>query len=140
MEKEVIQTWQFQQSPRDVWQYLTQPELIAQWLMTNDFKPVVGHRFQFASKEKVDAYCEVLEVVPQKRLSYRWRKGKGEDEIRVDSVVTWTLSGKNGGTELLLEHRGFTTRDDAEAHSKGWDYCLNRMTEQINSFYASGTF
>ena len=136
MEKEVLQSWYFQQPPGEVWQYLTQPELMAQWLMTSDFKPVLGHKFQFAHNAKVDAYCQVLEIIPQKRLSYSWRKGSSEQEIKVDSVVTWTLNRKNEGTELQLEHTGFVLVEDALAHRKGWDYCLNRMIERINSSHA----
>ena len=36
--------------PEKVWRALTQPALIAQWLMQNDFKPEVGHRFTFRAK------------------------------------------------------------------------------------------
>ncbi len=31
--------------PEKLWRALTQPHLIAEWLMKNDFEPVVGHRF-----------------------------------------------------------------------------------------------
>ena len=31
--------------PEKIWRALTQPHLIAEWLMRNDFAPVVGHRF-----------------------------------------------------------------------------------------------
>jgi uncharacterized protein YndB with AHSA1/START domain len=133
MQKEVLQTWFFQKPPSEVWQYLTKPELMEQWLMNCDFKPVVGRKFQFINKTKIDAYCQVLEIIPLKLLSYSWRKGKSEKEITVDSVVTWTLSDKNGGTELQLQHTGFTLVEDFDAHNKGWNYCLNRMTELINS-------
>jgi uncharacterized protein YndB with AHSA1/START domain len=44
----VIQYEIFYPNPvADVWDYLTIPELMVQWLMPNDFKPVVGHEFQF---------------------------------------------------------------------------------------------
>lgn len=33
MEKEIKKTWHFNQAPQDVWEYLTKPELIEQWLM-----------------------------------------------------------------------------------------------------------
>ena len=33
--------------PEKIWRALTQGPLIAEWLMTNDFQPIVGHRFQF---------------------------------------------------------------------------------------------
>ncbi len=31
--------------PEKIWRALTQPHLIEEWLMKNDFKPVVDHRF-----------------------------------------------------------------------------------------------
>jgi len=132
MKKDIRKTWFFQQPPAEVWEYLTKPELIEQWLMKCDFKPVAGHKFQFINKAKIDAYCRVLEVVPDKLLSYSWKKGKSEEEFTVDSVVTWTLTAKNGGTELQLQHNGFITLEDQTAHNNGWDYCMNRMTQLIN--------
>src|SRR5262249_32799839 len=32
-------------APDKIWRALTQPHLIEEWLMKNDFKPVVDHRF-----------------------------------------------------------------------------------------------
>jgi uncharacterized protein YndB with AHSA1/START domain len=133
MQKDILQTWFFKQPPSEVWEYLTKPELIEQWLMKNDFKPVVGRKFQFINKSKIDAYCQVLEIAPNKLLSYSWKKGKSEQEFTVDSVVTWTLIDKNGGTELQLQHNGFMLLEDSVAHNNGWNYCLNRMIELINS-------
>jgi len=133
MQNDILQTWFFQQPQSEVWEYLTNPELIEQWLMKCDFKPVTGHKFQFINGPKIDAYCQVLEVVPTKLLSYSWRKGKSEKEFTVDSVVTWTLTAKNGGTELQLQHNGFVLLEDTIAHTKGWNFCVNRMTELINS-------
>jgi uncharacterized protein YndB with AHSA1/START domain len=132
MQKDVLQTWFFNQPSVEVWKYLTEPELIGHWLMKNDFKPLVGHKFQFINNSKIDAYCQVLEIVPHKRLSYSWRKGPTEKEITVDSVVTWTLTDKDGGTELLLQHNGFTLLDDSIKHDKGWNYCLSRMAALLN--------
>ena len=33
--------------PEKIWRALTQGPLIEEWLMKNDFQPVVGHRFNF---------------------------------------------------------------------------------------------
>ena len=55
--------------PEKIWRALTQPHLIEEWLMKNDFMPVVGHRFNLrADWGAVD--CQVREVEPNKRLSY----------------------------------------------------------------------
>ncbi|MDF2809912.1 MAG: polyketide cyclase [Microvirga sp.] len=45
--------------PEKIWRALTQPHLIEEWLMKNDFKPVVGHRFDLrADWGAVD--CQVM--------------------------------------------------------------------------------
>jgi len=62
-----------------VWEYLTKPELMEQWLMKNDFQPIVGHDFQLRTGPILSLdfdgifYCKVLEIVPFKKLSYSWK-------------------------------------------------------------------
>ena len=113
MQRSINHKWFFPHPPKDVWDYLTKPELLSQWLMENNFKPIVGHKFQFKTKPKIKfgfdgiVYCEVLELIPFKKLSYSWKGGSGAEKIKLDSIVTWTLIDKNNGTELILEHSGF---------------------------------
>ncbi len=113
MERSIIQKWQLPHPPEVVWDYLTKSELLAEWLMENDFQPVVGHKFMFRTYPKINfgfdgrVYCEVFEVVPLKRLSYSWKGGPGKGKITLESMVTWTLTPVDDGTELLLEHTGF---------------------------------
>ncbi len=46
-----IEVDQFLARPPDqVWQALTDPDLLARWLMPNDFRPAVGHRFTFRTE------------------------------------------------------------------------------------------
>ena len=140
MQKEVKQTWHFKQPLQEVWEYLTKAELIEQWLMKNDFRPIVGHKFQFrhapsssiSENEKIH-YCEVLEIVPLQKLSYSWKVGKGNSEITIDSIVLWTLSEKDGGTALNLLHNGFTLLEDVIAHNKGWTTLRSRFVELLNA-------
>src|SRR5450631_2855584 len=57
--------------PEKIWRALTQPHLIEEWLMKNDFKPVMDHRFNLRGDwGTVD--CQVLAVEPNKTLSYTW--------------------------------------------------------------------
>ena len=57
--------------PEKIWRALTQPHLIEEWLMKNDFKPVVDHRFNLRGDwGAVD--CQVLTIEPNKTLSYTW--------------------------------------------------------------------
>ena len=47
MQKEIRHQWFFPHPPEAIWEYLTDSELLSQWLMPNDFKPILGHRFMF---------------------------------------------------------------------------------------------
>jgi uncharacterized protein YndB with AHSA1/START domain len=87
-------------STEQVWHALTTSQTMEQWLMKNDFEPVVGHRFTLSADwGKVD--CRVDAVEPNKWLSYSWAV------YGLDSMVTRTLTPKGAGTHLRLEQSGF---------------------------------
>ena len=72
--------YELPQPPEKVWRTLTEPALLARWLMQNDIKPVVGHKFTFQAEPipgqwdgRVD--CEVLAVEPLRLLRYSWQGG-----------------------------------------------------------------
>ncbi len=138
MMEEIKQTWQFRQSPQEVWEYLTKPELIEKWLMKNNFKPAKGEKFQFTFTAKPGAKyqgvieCEVLEIVPFSKLSYSWNGSTSDKNRNYNSIVVWTLVPKENGTELRLSHGGFTVLDDILIHSNGWKSCLTKMENLIN--------
>ena len=143
MHKDIKQFWYFEQPPATVWKYLTSSELLAEWLMENDFKPIVGHQFQFRTKPKIKfgfdgiVYCEVLEIIPEKKLSYSWKGGPKKGIIKLDSLVTWTLKPKDKGTELILEHTGFKGWKNYISYlvmDKGWGYKIRkRIIHLINN-------
>jgi uncharacterized protein YndB with AHSA1/START domain len=96
--------------PEKIWRALTQPHLIEEWLMKNDFKPVVDHRFNLSGDwGAVD--CQVLAVEPNKALSYTWAA------FGLESVVTWTLTPTGAGTLLRMEQSGF--RPDQQQFYQG---------------------
>jgi uncharacterized protein YndB with AHSA1/START domain len=119
-----------------VWDYLTKSELLSQWLMNNDFLLTMGHEFHFRTKPHPDlefdgiVYCKVLEIVPFKKLSYSWKIGSGDGKMALDSIVVWTLFGKDGGTELHLDHSGFTNKDAAlyAGMMDGWSKNMQKIT------------
>ena len=111
--------------PEKIWRALTQPHLIAEWLMTNDFKPVVDHRFNLsAAWGAVD--CQVRTVEPNKTLSYTW------DTKDLRSVVTWTLTPTRTGTHLRMEQSGFRPdqRPYYQGATAGWQRFLANL-EQV---------
>jgi uncharacterized protein YndB with AHSA1/START domain len=138
MENKIKQTWFFKQAPSEVWEYLTKPELIEQWLMKTNFKPVKGYKFQFTFTAKPEAKfrgvvdCEVLEIIPCSKLSYSWNGSTQDGSRNYNSVVVWILFPKDNGTELQLEHDGFTVLEDILTHSNGWNNCLTKMEKLIN--------
>jgi uncharacterized protein YndB with AHSA1/START domain len=96
--------------PEKIWRALTQPHLIEEWLMKNDFKPVVGHGFNLRADWGV-VDCQVLAVEPNKTLSYTW------GSLGLESVVTWTLTPTSTGTHLRMEQSGF--RPDQPQYYQG---------------------
>src|SRR6201992_2139221 len=84
-------------APEKIWRALTQPHLIAEWLMKNDFKPAIGHRFNFRADYLPNGAldCEVLAIEPHKILSYSWGSTSDKAALSVMSVVTFTLTPTN---------------------------------------------
>jgi uncharacterized protein YndB with AHSA1/START domain len=124
-----------------VWDYLTDSNLLAQWLMPNDFKPKVGHKFQFKAKPKTKfgfdgtIYCEVLEIVPYKKLVYSWQGGMSKEKPSLDSIVVWTLTPTDEGTLLQLEHKGFKGLKNYLAYfimNMGWVKIGKRLQGKLN--------
>ena len=109
--------------PEKIWRALTQPHLIEEWLMKNDFKPVAGHRFNLRKDPQPDVSvivdCQVLAIEPNKRLSYTWAA------YGLESVVTWTLTATSTGTRLRMEHSGF--RGDQQQAYQGATYGWQRF-------------
>jgi uncharacterized protein YndB with AHSA1/START domain len=96
--------------PEKIWRALTQPHLMEAWLMKTDFTPTVGQGFTLRGDwGSVD--CKVLEIEPNRTLSYTW------DAMGLESVVTWTLTPTRTGTQLRMEQSGF--RPDQEQAYQG---------------------
>jgi uncharacterized protein YndB with AHSA1/START domain len=131
MQKEIKRTWFFNQSPQEVWEFLTKPELLGEWMMETDFQPIVGYKFRFICDEIT--FCEVLEVKPHTKLSYSWRANSAIGEHSFNSKVVWTLFGKENGTELQLVHNGFTALEDYVGHDKGWTTLSTRLVDLLNT-------
>ena len=133
MQEEIKQTRHFNQSPQEVWEYLTRPELLEQWLGKTDFQPIAGHKFRFISPYGNDSFCEVLEVMPYTKLSYSWQKNSSKNNQPFNSKIEWTLVPKENGTELQLVHYGFTSSEDYTAHNNGWNTCLKLFGDLLKN-------
>ena len=113
--------------PEKIWRALTETSLIKEWLMDNDFQPVVGHRFNFRSTPMpnwngiIDS--QVLVVEPNRKLSYSW------GTMGMESVVTWTLTPTDAGTHVRMEHSGFASDQDAayKGANYGWQKFIGNL-------------
>ena len=119
MSRTIVVDFDLPSPPAQVWRTLTEPALVARWLMETDIAPIVGRQFSFRGTPMGDwdghVACEVLAVEPARLLRYSWRGGSGAN--RLDTIVTWTLTPTStGGTLLHLEHAGF-----ADANGSAFD-------------------
>ncbi|QNI35346.1 SRPBCC family protein [Edaphobacter albus] len=115
-----------------LWRALTEGSLLAQWLLKNDFEPMVGRRFQFRSEPMLQwdglIDCEVLVVEPLKRLSYSW------NALGLESVVLFTLTSEEGGTHVRMEHSGFRP-DQQQAYGGakyGWQKFFGNLEQVLD--------
>ncbi len=126
--------------PTPVWKALTDSDMIARWLMPNDFKLEIGHHFTFrnvpipAVKFGGTVYCEVLDFEVERRLRIAW-VDRGE-ENGLNSTVTWPLVPEANGTHLFLEHDGFDPNHPLQQlgyqmMSKGWRRIPDRIAQVL---------
>jgi len=102
-------------APEKIWRALTEPHLIEEWLMRNDFRPVLDHKFSLRGDwGAVD--CRVIEIEPRKTLSYSWAAHG------LESIVAWTLTPTSKGTNLRMEQKGFRANQEQfyQGAKMGW--------------------
>jgi uncharacterized protein YndB with AHSA1/START domain len=118
--------------PEKVWRALTQGDLLKEWLMDNDFKPIVGHRFSFRATPmpnwdgRIDS--QVMTVEPFEKLAYTW------NSMGLVSVVVWTLVATANGTLIRMEQTGF--REDQEANYQGATYGWRKFLGELERVLA----
>ncbi len=123
-------------SPRKVWRALTEPALLSQWLLPMvEPKPEFarGDAFAFRAPPQPNwdgmVNCRVLEIEPQRKLSYSWVVGS------IDTVVTFTLEPTPTGTQLLLVQSGFTREQKVNFGGAryGWRLMGARLVELLDA-------
>jgi uncharacterized protein YndB with AHSA1/START domain len=122
----------FAHAPEKLWRALTEPALLAQWLLSNDFLPEIGREFQFRNEPArgwdgvID--CKLLALDPLHRLVYSWRAFGHE------SIVEFTLTPTEGGTHLRMEHSGFRASQQAayQGAQHGWQRFLGNLERLLD--------
>jgi uncharacterized protein YndB with AHSA1/START domain len=93
-------------SPEKVWRALTDPELLAEWLLpVFDLELEPGAAFTFKTQPQAGwdgtVNCRFVEIEARKKLSWSWVVGD------IDTVVTFMLTPTVSGTRLSLVQSGF---------------------------------
>ena len=119
--------------PERLWRALTQPHLMEEWLMKNDFQPVVGHGFTLRGEWGGVLDCEVLTVEPLRTLSYTWNHTHADAAFDLKSVVTFTLTPTAAGTRLRMEQSGFRTEQKQAfgGAGHGWKQFLEKLEQVV---------
>lgn len=124
-------------SREKIWRALTEGSLLEQWVMPNDFRPVVGHRFTFRTAPQAHwsgvAEGEVRVVRPPEELSYGWNISGQEAGRTLRTVVTWTLTPVQGGVLLRMEQSGFREEDEPNLRgaTQAWPRFLGRLEDLL---------
>lgn len=122
----------FTTSVEKLWSALTDSSKLAKWIADNDFKPVVGHRFQFRHQPNeywdgiVD--CEVLIVDEPKRLSFTWAVGEERH------TVTLTIQDLGDGrVNLHLEQTGITNHQGLAGAKYSWMAWIDKLEQVLGA-------
>jgi uncharacterized protein YndB with AHSA1/START domain len=114
-----------------VWAAITSKEQMKEWYFDlEEFKPEVGFVFKFwggpPDGEQFLHICEILEVIPNKKLTHSWRY----DGYTGNSVLTWELFDESEKTRVKLTHAGLDTfpadKPEFAVHNfnEGWTHIL----------------
>ncbi|MBG0831840.1 SRPBCC domain-containing protein [Planomonospora sp. ID67723] len=126
--------------PATVWRALTEPDLLAQWLMPGDFRLQVGHRYTMravpmpATGFSGTVLAEVLAYETGTMLKIGWRDAEPGGDA--SWTITWTLQPEGTGTRLFLLHEGFDPDNPLQQRARtimggGWRSAVLRDLEAI---------
>ena len=124
-------------APRDaVWRYIVDPDLLAAWLMRNNFSGKVGEEFQFFAQPSKDwdgvLKCKLVELDPPSKVVFTW----DANDIGGETLVTIELFEVAGRTRVRLIHANFenATFDVdpiVKRHDEGWSDHLQILVAQV---------
>jgi uncharacterized protein YndB with AHSA1/START domain len=124
--------------PERVFEYWTEPELVAKWFGPGDFdvpssdldlRPGGKWRTTIRSPEgtlrTVSGVYNTIE--PPRRLVFTWAWDDDDGVRGHETQVTVTLEPTPGGTRLRLLQEDFQNREVRDRHNGGWTSSLSKL-------------
>lgn len=121
--------------PEVVWRHLEDPDLLAGWLMRNDFRPELGRSFRFYAEPSGGwdgvLHCVLEEFDPPHRMAFTW----DANDIGTETRVGINLFPEGETTRLELVHTGFDgtpldVEEIVKRHEAGWTKYLGILQDQ----------
>lgn len=141
MKDTIIKEQLFAHPIKEVWEAITQEDLISTWFIPATFKAQKGFQYTFnaSGSDCSPITGEVIEATPY-TLQYTWIV----TEQPTSTIVTWTLEEVDGGTRLRLEHSGISNYIGETAVAMygsfkgGWDNCIHGLTSYLKENVHAG--
>ena len=123
-----------------VWEAITTPELIERWFFGvrtetdwTEGSPIV-HRGEYRGQPYEDRGTIVAFEPPRRLVHTHWGPVSGlEDRPEHHQVVTWELTERDGGTEVVVGEENLPS-DEAKATSEeAWRAALEALKELLES-------
>lgn len=126
--------------PERVFEYWTEPELVAKWFGPGDFdvpssqldlRPGGKWRTTIRSPEgKLRTVSGVYNTIdPPRRLVFTWAWDDDDGVRGHETQVTVTLEPTPGGTRLRLVQEDFQNREIRDRHNGGWASSLSKLQQ-----------
>jgi uncharacterized protein YndB with AHSA1/START domain len=121
-------------SAERVWATLTEPELVAKWMMgarvNSTWKP--GDPITWSGDYDGKAFEDsgtVVEAERPERLVHTHRSGSAGADA-AEHELTWSITATDGdATELALTQTGATSAQEAEQFRQGWSMMLDQLRD-----------
>ena len=118
----------------EVWQALTDPEMIKTYLFGSDVVTdwEIGHPIVFQGEWEGAFYEDkgtILDLIPQKLIKYNyWSSMSGTEDLPENySIIVYQLVEEESGTTLIITQEGFRDQKAYEDSDTNWGEILNSI-------------
>ena len=117
--------------PERVWEYLTDSELMSEWLGAGEIEPKVGGKVFLRSGGPV-IRGTVLTCDPPRALSYSWNVLMlgTETPVTIEAILRFELTKQEGGTDLVVTHGPVEDHFRAPT-AAGWHTILDILSAHV---------